>query len=173
MESKRFNSRLKISGVTKKEYLDKSTGELLGKHDMLDWTVRVDSSSFLFLYKRLLSELKVIGESDLKVFLALCFSVGFNDSKIIINKDFINGIMESLGYTEGTVRNCVSSLSKGNLLIKSNKSRGVYSINPEFAWIGDRASRPKALKILLMEELEMDEGVIDFSNGKFDDVELD
>ena len=120
-----------------------------------------------------MSELKNIGESDLKVFLSLCFSVGFNDTKITINKELINVLMDNLCYTEGTVRNCISSLGKGNLLIKSKKSRGVYSINPEFAWIGDRASRPKALKILLMEEAELDEGVIDFSNGKFDEVNLD
>ena len=87
--------------------------------------------SKVIVYSNLLPKLKSVGESELKVYLCICL-MG-KGHIIVIDKEFILGIMDMLGYTEGTVRNCVSSLSKNGLLLKLNK-RGLYSPNPDFAW---------------------------------------
>ena len=88
----------------------------------------------------MLPKLVELGESELKVFLAI--SLMCDRSTILINKEFILALMGRLNYTEGTVRNCVSLLGKKNVLIKSPSKRGVYSINKDIGNVvvkGDKA----------------------------------
>lgn len=150
---KKFDSKLTARNIKSTEIIDIGTGELLDKYQTQDWVLKVKHDEFFFFYKKLFSLLKDTSESDVKVFLAIMFRVDFSTSVIRLDKYIIDLICEDLDFKEGTVRNSISSLSKRSILIKDSKFRGVYRINPECSWKGNQNDRPKALKVLLLEEI--------------------
>ncbi len=152
---KKFNSKLTARNVKQREIIDMETGELLERYQTQDWVVKVNTDEFVFFYKKLFSVLKDISESDLRVFMAIMFRVDYSTAVIRLDKYIIDLICEDLGFKEGTVRNSISALSKKCILIKDNNFRGVYRVNPECSWKGNQSDRPKALRVLLLEEIKM------------------
>ena len=104
-----------------------------------------DKEEFFLCFVSLLSMFKEISGPSIKVFAYLLLN---NNSgvPIAINKGIKEIIAEWIKIKSiGTIDNALLELTKNNMLIRKKETRGVYMINPRYAFYGSKKDRDNKL----------------------------
>ncbi len=158
---KKFASSLRLIANHTKDTID-ADGVLLESYDVKSYQVSLHKDQFAMYYGRLITDfVDGLYPLDIVVFLALALKAEYGSGNIRVDNMLIDEIAKQRGSSIAYIRNCVSRLSKTGLLLKHpTYKRGIYRINPEFAWFGEANDRKKAVKLLMIEDLH--EGNRDF-----------
>jgi hypothetical protein len=88
------------------------------------------------------------------------YSVYYTDVKmecpgnqIVFNKQIREIAKDKTGLSEGTIRNTLVSLVEKEMLLKDDKFRGVYYLNPRFFFKGRIGDRTKLIKQVVNYEI--------------------
>lgn len=124
-------------------------GELLGTSLVKHSYIANSKESFFIGYSTMLSLFADIAGPSIKVyaFLLQHYAPG---TMIAINKGLKQDIMKWIKCTgESTVSNALTELVRENLLYKREDIKGVYYLNPRYAFKGSTKDRNESLKAII------------------------
>lgn len=67
-------------------------------------------------------------------------------NKIVVNKQIKDEIIVKTKLAESTIKNALSSLVKKDIILKDDKYKGVYYLNPKYFFKGKVTDRTKCIK---------------------------
>lgn len=97
---------------------------------------------------------KTMTVSEYKVFIQICFEVSFYrerdgyGNRIVTNKKFTEKIKEESHLEISAIKKALTTLSAKEVLLKDQDFRGVYYLNPLYAFKGKPSDRLKLIKDL-------------------------
>ena len=146
------SSYLKPSLLIKTEYVDKETGDILDKEEKkVNYLANTKEEFFLAyaqLFRILYSDMTL---PEVKVYAYLLAHYTFG-SLIGLSLNVKKAISDVIKIGTGTIDNALCGLTEKKLLYSS--SRGVYKLNPRYAFKGSSSNRNQMLKVILELECE-------------------
>lgn len=137
---------------TKMEVVNTSTGEIVSPQ--FEIIRKTKSSEFIQVYLEDITGLLGIKTmSEYKVLLYLWKNSQYikeigkeYGNQINVNMKLKAEIVNNCGITEGTIKNCLTSLCKKNVIFKDDKYKGIYYLNPRYFFKGNTDQIEEALK---------------------------
>lgn len=132
--------------------IDTLTGEIITERKKVFRRVNVDD--FMQVYLRDMSGLMGIKNmAEYQILIWFWKFSKFPDDNIKANYVSLDAILfqrikESTGLKEQSIRNSICSLAKKNILIKDDKMRGIYYLNPNYFWKGKISENTKNIKVM-------------------------
>ena len=71
----------------------------------------------------------------------------FNCNYVSLSSLLFEKIQESTGLKPQSIRNTISTLSKKKILLKDEKRRGIYYLNPRFFWKGKLSENARNMQL--------------------------
>lgn len=111
------------------------------------------TEEFTQLYNRD-GPIKTLTVSEYKVFIQICFEVPFYrerdgyGNRIVTNRKFTEKIKEESHLEISAIKKALTTLSAKEVLLKDQDFRGVYYLNPLYAFKGKPSDRLKLIKDL-------------------------
>jgi hypothetical protein len=133
--------------ATRTEYVDVDTGEVVDSDlNVKKFKYVTGKDQFFLVYAELLSVMiKQMSLPEVKI-LAWLLKNYNSGTPIGITRRLREIIAEETGLSHGTVANVLSSLCrKGDPVVLYRDSRGLYYINPRYAFKGSSSERNKAI----------------------------
>lgn len=123
---------------------------------------KVDAEEFCQVYLKDSIDFSELTGSEYRVLIQCwLFSAYYKDDKtellgnmITYNGVFKEAVIQRTGLKEGTIKNCMSSLVKKNMLIKADNAKGVYYLNPKYFFKGKLGERTKLIKKVIEYQFE-------------------
>lgn len=141
----------KVANSLVETVLDSETGEVLDQHVITNKFIANSKEEFFIGYVTLLSVLKDISGPSIKVYAYLLMNYK-PGTFIAISKPLKKLILEFIGSSANVttgIDNCLSELTKSNLLFRPSNQRGGYYINPRYAFKGSTYDRNQSLKAII------------------------
>ena len=124
----------KLTAIREETVVDVSTGEMLSKRESQDFMVEKEPP-YVKLYLDNVLFLSDLPKHLNGVLMALLERMPYAGKGFAINGFIRKQIAEELNMTEGSIRNAITKLTTGNLLIRIGT--GTYQFNPHFFGRGD------------------------------------
>ena len=107
-----------------------SDGEILEESRKINNKIQITSTEppYIKVYLKDIAKLNDLGKHDNSILYEIFKLTQYNTNLVTLNKYFREQICNTLNTTDATVRNCISKLSKKNILLK--QGTGVYMLNP-------------------------------------------
>jgi hypothetical protein len=143
------HSFLKTSRTHTNMAVDIDSGEILEQDVMTVKYLANSREQFFLMYASLLGVFQEMSGPEIKVY-SYILEHYISNSAIPLPKGMKQIIGDSLKLSLGTVNNAISTLAAKKLIFPSQ--RGIYKINPRYAFKGSTKDRNAMLKVIL--ELE-------------------
>lgn len=123
--------------------VDESTGELLDHYELR----KIDIDAYITVFFSLIPEVMKLNGRCIKVLMCCWKKSSFDllneDGNLLHNNQSFKDYVRSTGcnISDGAIDNCISILSKQELLIR--KCRGEYLLNPNYFFKGSLSNRSK------------------------------
>lgn len=123
---------------------------------------KVNAEEFCQIYLRDNEEFYQLSKAENNV-LAVCWycSIYYNDpefnypgNKITLDEDLRDRIKDKTKLASGTIKNAVSSLVKKGMLLKDEKYKSIYYLNPKYFFKGRITDRTKLIRHTIEYEIE-------------------
>jgi len=125
--------------------VDSSTGELLDISTKKVEVLVKDKEEFFFLYSHILGILDSITRGpELSILSVIIFKHVTTSGYVYINDEIKADIAQRCGISISSVSKGLKSLAINGIL--KHSKRGVYSLNPNYAWKGTTSTRNEKLK---------------------------
>ena len=137
--------------TTINNFVDVDTGELKDVDvEVKETSILVESKhDFVLMYVSQLGIIDGLDNSSMKVLHWCVMNSQFNSNLVFLTSPIISEIAIFYGMKEQTVRNIVSKLKKGNILIQVKARSATYRVNPRYYWRGQSTERLKTMKYIL------------------------
>lgn len=148
-----MGSKLKKVGESSSDLMDKDTGEVVSSQNQSRYILQLYNQDFVFMYRKILTIISKLKETDIKVFVALSFDVDLQKHTFKSDQKLAEDIGNKLDISPKTFFNSISKLTKEGLIVRDSQYRGYYRIHPDYGWKGSQKDRPKELMVVLQQKL--------------------
>jgi hypothetical protein len=142
-------SYLKPALTQTTKYVDTETGEIIKEQTLTHSYIANSREEFSLLYSSISNVIVNLSGPAIKTYFFLL--ANYKPGNLIaINRTIKEEIKKSILVTSvGTISNCLTELTKANLLLRKIEGRGGYIINSRYAYKGSSTDRNQNLKYLM------------------------
>lgn len=115
---------------------------------------KVDAEQFCQVYLRDNEEFYKLTKSESNILAVLWYTSNYYEdkdqelpgNKVSLDEQLRDTIIKKTGCASGTVRNTIVSLVKKQMLLKDNRYKNVYYLNPQYFFKGKITDRTRIIK---------------------------
>lgn len=115
---------------------------------------KVDAEQFCQIYLRDNEEFYKLTKAESNILAVLWYTSNYYEdkeqqlpgNKVSLDEQLRDTIKQKTGCAYGTIKNTISSLVKKQMLLKDNRYKSVYYLNPQFFFKGKITDRSKIIR---------------------------
>lgn len=140
----RKRAHVRSGFVERDNYIDTDTGEIVGRTEKISQFVAGSAEEFFIGYVSVLGLFKGMSGPPIRVY-SFILEKYRQDVPIVISLPLKKIMANDLKLKVSTVNNALSDLVRLRMLFRPEGARGVYYINPRYAFKGSTLDRPDSM----------------------------